>query len=294
MASYRKKLKYLGCPELAVNSSQHKRPAAVKKPRRAELNYLPPHPPGETTQNLEKIRVELLREVNIRNNWKIVNEMMARTFSSRRKEIVEDSPAIEQLVKRWPALFHSTQIEEEFKRLTAVDLESTFIGNLDNYTEKLLCLFRTKGGSAGCKIRNFMKLLDQDDGVDKRREVVICCLIVYLSENAEHLIAHYTDIRGEISQDDLAQHTLKIVTKGGSADGSPLEAGIVLEGVQVLSGLSGVAKACVALFGLMYAVNLSYPKTLRYTFEFFQKILLELDSEKLSPKILSLKNKLFS
>ncbi|KAI4890644.1 hypothetical protein NFI96_009805 [Prochilodus magdalenae] len=70
-------------------------------------------------------------------------------------------------------------------------------------------------------------------------------------------------INGDLDPDDLTHHALKIVTEGGSADGSPLEAGIVLEGVQVIAGLQSVPNACVVLVGLMYAVNLSYPKPLR-------------------------------
>ncbi|KAI4885982.1 hypothetical protein NFI96_028798, partial [Prochilodus magdalenae] len=69
-------------------------------------------------------------------------------------------------------------------------------------------------------------------------------------------------INGDLDPDDLTHHALKIVTEGGSADGSPLEAGIVLEGVQVIAGLQSVPNACVVLVGLMYAVNLSYPKPL--------------------------------
>ncbi len=60
----------------------------------------------------------------------------------------------------------------------------------------------------------------------------------------------------------------------------------------MMTGLAGVAKACVFLLALIYAINLSYPKELRYSFEFFQKILLELDSGKLSSKVYSLKNRL--
>ncbi|KAI4899927.1 hypothetical protein NFI96_008311, partial [Prochilodus magdalenae] len=90
-----------------------------------------------------------------------------------------------------------------------------------------------------------LMLLDQDAGVDNRREVVIRGLMVYLSENAEHLITHYQHINGDLDPDDLTHHTLRIVTKGGSADGSPLEAGIVLEGVQVIAGLQSVPNAYV-------------------------------------------------
>ncbi|KAI5627564.1 hypothetical protein C0J50_12884, partial [Silurus asotus] len=89
----------------------------------------------------------------------------------------------------------------------------------------------------------------------------------------------------------LKQHTLKIVTKRGSTDGSLLETGIVLEGKEVIEGLQSISAACVILLVLIYAVNLNYPKPLRYTFKFFQKILL-VDSGKLFPKIMSFKNKL--
>ncbi|KAI5085119.1 sterile alpha motif domain-containing protein 3-like, partial [Silurus meridionalis] len=55
-------------------------------------------------------------------------------------------------------------------------------------------------------------------------------------------------------------------------------------GIKDLTWLSGVAKACVLLLGLIYTINLSYPNELRYTFGFLQNFLLELESSKLSPK----------
>uniref|UniRef100_A0A3Q3E368 Uncharacterized protein n=1 Tax=Labrus bergylta TaxID=56723 RepID=A0A3Q3E368_9LABR len=66
--------------------------------------------------------------------------------------------------------------------------------------------------------------------------------------------------------------------------------GIVLEGVRVLRDLENVALAVAMLFGLLYALNLSYPAGLRYTFEVVQKILIDMDGGKLPNKVLALKN----
>ncbi|CAM4425650.1 unnamed protein product [Leuciscus chuanchicus] len=86
---------------------------------------------------------------------------MSRTFSYRRKEIVEKSPSIANIQERWPALFDTSQVKEEFRRLTAVELETTFMANLDKHTDALLSLFRTKGGKAGQQIREILIMLNQ-------------------------------------------------------------------------------------------------------------------------------------
>ncbi|XP_014184641.1 uncharacterized protein LOC106632349 [Haplochromis burtoni] len=62
LANYRTKLRQLGCPEVTVNSVKHKpngkcTPAyGVKKPKKAEVNYCPTYPAGETAETLEEIR----------------------------------------------------------------------------------------------------------------------------------------------------------------------------------------------------------------------------------------------
>lgn len=72
LANYRTKLRRLGCPEVTVNALTHKpdgkcSPAyGVKKPKKAEVNYCPTYPSGETAETLEKIRVALLSEVKKR------------------------------------------------------------------------------------------------------------------------------------------------------------------------------------------------------------------------------------
>lgn len=93
---------------------------------------------------------------------------------------------------------------------------------------------------------------------------------------------------------DLALQRIKIYHIKTETSEGPNDIGIVVEGIKVLTALGNLPRACAVLIGLAYAVNLAYPKELRYTLEVFQKLFLELDCSKLSPKVNSLKNKLLA
>lgn len=120
MANYRTKLRSreVNCPELQVNSLKRKRPCEtapaknIKRPKKAEVNYLPPHPLGETEESLEKERLDLLGEIKKKNNDKVIGGKMAKTFSCRRFEVVNLSPPIHDLMARWPALFSEAQVSK--------------------------------------------------------------------------------------------------------------------------------------------------------------------------------------
>ncbi|KAK0134327.1 hypothetical protein N1851_030088 [Merluccius polli] len=93
---------------------------------------------------------------------------------------------------------------------------------------------------------------------------------------------------------DLAVQDMKIYSIQSNVSEGAEDIGIVIDGTKVLTALGNFTRACAMLIGLMYAVNLAYPKELRYTFEAFQKLFLELDCSKLSPKVNSLKSKLLA
>lgn len=67
---------------------------------------------------------------------------------------------------------------------------------------------------------------------------------------------------------------------------------VIIEGFTVLQDVSDEAKGCALMLGLIYSLNLSYPKHLKYTFGFLQKVFMELDGKNLSMKVQVLKNKL--
>jgi hypothetical protein len=70
--------------------------------------------------------------------------------------------------------------------------------------------------------------------------------------------------------------------EGGEHHEPPADIGVVIEGVKVLNELPLFTAACALLLGMIYIINLAYPKPLRFTFEVFQKVLLQLDVTKSS------------
>ncbi|XP_056295664.1 uncharacterized protein LOC130209821 isoform X2 [Pseudoliparis swirei] len=267
MANYRTRLRNIGCPELSINSVKEKRGAAgqspnqVKRPKKAEVNFCPDYPAGETKESLEKERQALTSEVKKKNNHQLINSKMEKTFAYRRREVIEDMPFIAEFKNRWPALFSESQLNAEFTRITTIPLLSTFMAQLDHYSSQLMKVFKKKGGAAGRSISQIMAAMDQDVDFAGLEKVV---LGIYIVEQ-----------------------------EGAEATDAPEDVGIIIEGCTVLQDLRDVANGCAALFGLIYSLNLSYPKDLRYTFEFFQRVLMGLDGNKLSTKVQVLKNKCF-
>ncbi|XP_039864506.1 uncharacterized protein LOC120735497 isoform X4 [Simochromis diagramma] len=130
--------------------------------------------------------------------------------------------------------------------------------------------------------------------IEVKRECILKAVIIYLNENPENLIKEYMAFNvmeaEELERMDLGVY--KIIHEGAQPDDSLEDVGIIIERCTVLQDLHDVASGCALLFGLIYCLNLSYPKPRRYTFEFFQKVLMGLEDKKLSNKIQVLKNKL--
>ncbi|KAK5613725.1 hypothetical protein CRENBAI_017150 [Crenichthys baileyi] len=98
--------------------------AVVEK--KAEANYLPPPPQGEIEESLEYERVELLNEVRKRDNSQIISEKM---------------------------------INQKFRRITNLALETTFLAKLDQYSSKIMSLLSSRWGAAKLNIQHLQNMV---------------------------------------------------------------------------------------------------------------------------------------
>ena len=72
----------------------------------------------------------------------------------------------------------------------------------------------------------------------------------------------------------------------------PVSTAIIVEGGIVMD-LQNLSQALCVLFGLLYALHLDYPKAMKNTFTFIQRMMLGLQGNKIPPKLQTFKNLLF-
>ncbi|KAK7912340.1 hypothetical protein WMY93_012551 [Mugilogobius chulae] len=300
MGNYRTQLKGTGCSELLVNSLKSKTPEDalpaknVKRPRRGEANHIPDLPTGETQEKLENERLSLLTDIKKRDNRAVIKDKMAKTFSLRRREIVERELGVEELRERWPALFTVDEINAEFLRITTVPLQTRFLASLDKHYSKLIELIRRKGGVIREKTQEILKVLDLSLEANIKRECLLKCLILYLGEDPNQMIKEYLIVQRDEAETELASSTLAVFVMREDFDSlqPPQDIGIVVEGVQVLNKLPSVAHACAMLFGLIYVLNLRYPGELKHTYDALQKLFMDIEPKKMTRRVLTLSVKL--
>ncbi|XP_033935616.1 uncharacterized protein [Pseudochaenichthys georgianus] len=184
--------------------------------------------------------------------------------------------ARDKCVHRWKA---DRQVNAEFMRITTFPLETKF---LDKHSTKLLQVIRSRGGVVKQKTTGILQVLDETVDITIRRECILKSLMIYLGEPVDHLFKEFQ----EAEAGELEQATMAIFVIGKEDQfHRPKDVKVLIEGTEVLSGLPSVATAFAMLFGLIYALNLKYPKELQSTFEVVQKVLMELEGKKMSPKV---------
>ncbi|XP_056444323.1 uncharacterized protein LOC130380918 [Gadus chalcogrammus] len=217
---------------------------------------------------------------------------MAQTFAFRRQEIVDKKTSLLTIIERWPALFDIQEVNAEFLRVSTIPLEARFMQKLDEKCSELIQIVRKKGGAIREKT-NLLPTVQEDTDIATKREIALKCLILNMGEAVEDLIKDFLVSEKEEADMVLQQESIAIFVIR-DAQALPQDIGIILEGQQVLSELPSVANAVAILMGLLYALNLEYPKTLKLTFEYIQKVLMELDPKGMTNKVRRLYDQLYN
>ncbi|KAK3510756.1 hypothetical protein QTP70_021343 [Hemibagrus guttatus] len=153
----------------------------------------------------------------------------------------------------------------EFRRITGVDLKIAFMSSLNKHSNNLIKIYRAKTKDLADEMKLILDSFDEQDTDEEEayvRGVKLCIL--------------------EVMEDDIST----------SEKPTCVNRGIIVEGTLVMEDIPDFPTAFMVLFGLLYALKISYPKGLKYTFEAVQDIFVGL-GEKCTNKVQSLKNKLF-
>ncbi|KAL7389030.1 hypothetical protein ABVT39_025079 [Epinephelus coioides] len=219
--------------------------------------------------------------------------MMDQTFSLRRKEIVEEQPSVKRMMERWPALFTESQVFAEFYRAARKNLKKDFYKALDHHTPHLIDIFRSRKGVVGQSLDRFLQPINiQAIDITTTHTAVLQCLPLYLGDNSSEFFISSSDSHTEYDFTQVPVGVLSVMTEDMPPEINSIA--IILEGNIVMDEIPTHAQALCLLFGLIYALHLDYPKGMKNTFDFIQKILLSLGQQKLSPKLQTLKNALLS
>ncbi|MED6283784.1 hypothetical protein CHARACLAT_012481 [Characodon lateralis] len=226
----------------------------------------------------------------------LIHQHIMCTFALRREEIITTFPAVSELKDRWPALFYETQLYCEFHRITNQHLPHVFYAALDEYAPQLIGLYqKKKTGLVGEKMEQLLLAYQQQDKNDiyATRTAALAGLPIYLKEDSSDI---FKTCKDEMEFYEGAVVLVADVDEEEVPAGvpfSPRQVFIVLED-QVVMTHHLWTDALVCLFGLIYALHLSYPEKCSGFFEFIQVVLLKLDDgrKQQKPKLQTLKNEL--
>ncbi|XP_051780263.1 uncharacterized protein LOC127526999 [Erpetoichthys calabaricus] len=131
------------------------------------------------------------------------------------------------------------------------------------------------------------------DVTTHKRATVLQGLPLYLREYKKlSTTCHDTDSL-QIYTNEMKIGILEVVRHHETHPGAAaMNVAVVIEGRVVIEELADFTTAFVILVGLLYALNIQYPKEVKYTFETVQKVFLNI-GDSYSHRVLSLKNMLY-
>ncbi|XP_039655622.1 uncharacterized protein LOC120558623 [Perca fluviatilis] len=187
----------------------------------------------------------------------------------------------------WPALFTERQVFAEFNSIATTNLENDFFGAVDRYTPRFVTIFKSKKGSVGEKLAEIVQQIDsRKPDVTAVRTLVLQGIPALLGDDPSNFYNTSFDSDSDEAWDQVSVGLLTVISEDVPLSPNhlhldPVSTAIILEGGIVMDNLQNLPQALCLLFGLSYALHLDYPKAMKNTFSFFQRVMLGLGENKL-------------
>ncbi|KAA0701511.1 hypothetical protein E1301_Tti023822 [Triplophysa tibetana] len=189
------------------------------------------------------------------------------------------------------------EVREEFKRVVSIDLLESFLDGLDDLAPRLLEVYEAATESAKkLALKAILDCLKKDDTNERRRIAALLGLPHYLREEPSDII-RMCDAHGETLAAAMEgmQLGLLIGYEGDNQDAFPREVfnvAVVVEETVVLHNFKDVPSSFAMLLGIIYCVNLEYPRAMKYSFEFLQRVVMKIKPDQASARVHGIRNKL--
>ncbi|XP_053491664.1 uncharacterized protein LOC128614296 isoform X1 [Ictalurus furcatus] len=172
-----------------------------------------------------------------------------------------------------------------------MDLSKSFYEGLDKHVSKLLYLYRSRCYADIAEMSAILESLDKNASNHRKRVAALLGLPLYMRENPSQFlkICEHTDSEEEL----IKGMTVGIITVVGDVmDPIPCDCSDVALVIKEDVILGDVPNTFVNVMGLLYALNIIYPKNFKYTFEVIQRLFMNIGTDACSAQVHSLKNKL--
>ncbi|XP_048052590.1 uncharacterized protein LOC125272064 [Megalobrama amblycephala] len=150
-----------------------------------------------------------------------------------------------------------------FNRIVTTDLQSNFYGSVDHYTPRFVTIFKSKKGTVGEKLDEFMQQMNtgKEADVTAMHTLVLQGLPILLGDDATNFYntCNVCDVDG---WPQVSIGVLTVIDEGEPLIPNklyldPVSTAIIVEGGIELDNLQNLPQAICVLFGLSYALNLS-------------------------------------
>lgn len=135
MGNFRSKMRRAGCTEVALNAGNRSKShpdnesshSNIKRPKHAEVNFLPNFPKGKDESHLKELRQTIVDECEkTEKDLSLIRKLMDATFPLCRQTVVS-CPPVNELMDLWPALKMESEVINMNQLFNCIGITFVFV-----------------------------------------------------------------------------------------------------------------------------------------------------------------------